>query len=184
MGAGGPADRRADQSGRRRVREDRLGGTRAGPLRVDCGGAPRAGRRRARARARRAVRPADRPEPEHRAARLAEGLRPAARRLQPRAQLEPARRPGPRQGAAARPPRLHRRVAAAGRPRGGSRPARDHPGLPAAAGRARRRANPRRRRRHARRRGVRGAAPGQELSDCPGSGEWEAVAAEGSLVRA
>ena len=45
LGAGGPADRRADRIGRRRVRENGLGGIGAGPLLVDRGRAPRAGRR-------------------------------------------------------------------------------------------------------------------------------------------
>ena len=40
---------------------------------------------------------------------------PASRRLQPRARLEPARRPGARQGAAARTPRLRRSGNAADR---------------------------------------------------------------------
>ena len=57
----------------------------------------------------------DGPEPEHRAARLAEDLRPAARRLQPRARLEPAGRPGAGEGAAAGPSRLHRGDEAADR---------------------------------------------------------------------
>ena len=69
----------------RRVREDRVGGAGAGPLRVDGGPPPRARRGRPRTHPRRAVRPTDGPQPEHRAPRLGEGLRPAARRLQPRA---------------------------------------------------------------------------------------------------
>ena len=40
------------------------------------------------------VRPGDGQEPEHHAARLAEDLRPAARRPEPRARLEPVGRPG------------------------------------------------------------------------------------------
>ena len=55
--------------------------TPCGPLLVDGGAAPRARRRRPRACPRRTVRPGDGPQPEHRAARLAEDLRPAARRL-------------------------------------------------------------------------------------------------------
>ena len=43
---------------------------------------------------------------KHRAARLAEDLRPAARRLQPRERLEPAGRPGAGEDAATRPSRL------------------------------------------------------------------------------
>ena len=54
-------------------------------------------------------------QPQHRAARLAADLRPTSRRLQPRARLEPARRPGARQGAAARTPRLRRSGNAADR---------------------------------------------------------------------
>ena len=38
----------------------------------------------------RAVRPGDRPEPQHRAPRVAEDIRPAPRRLQRRTRLEPA----------------------------------------------------------------------------------------------
>ena len=184
VGADGPADRRADQRGPRRVREDSVGGARSGPLRVDGGPAPRAGRRRPRARPHGPVRPGDGQEPEHRAARLAEDLRPAARRLQPRARLEPARRPGAGEGAAARPPRLHRGGEPAGRPGARGRPARVDPGLPGAARRARPRAKPRRRRRHPRGRGLRGAAPGPGLRDRPRPGEREAVAAERSVVRA
>ena len=93
------------------------------------------------------VRPGDGQEPQHRAAGLGEDLRSAARRLQPRERMEPARRPGPRQGAAARTPRLDRRGEPAGRSGGRGRPARTDPGLPGAARRARRRARPRRRRR-------------------------------------
>ena len=48
-------------------------------------------------------------------ARLAEDTRPVARRLQPRARPERARRPGPRQGGRAPRPRLHRRGEPAGR---------------------------------------------------------------------
>ena len=136
------------------------------------------------ARPDRPVRPGDGQEPEHRAARLAEDLRPAARRLQPRPRLEPARRPGAGEDTATRPSRLHRGGDAAGRPGARGRPARVDPGLPGAARRARRRAEPRRRRLHSRRRGFRGAAPGQELRDRPRPGEREAVAAEGSVVRA
>ena len=184
VGAGGPADRRADQRGSRRVREDGVGGTRTGPLLVDGGLAPRARRRGPCAHPHGTVRPGDGQEPEHRAARLAEDLRPAARRLQPRARLEPAGRPGAGKDAATRPSRLHRGGEATGRPGGGGRPARGDPGLPGAARRARRRAQPRRCRRHSRRRGTRSAAPGQRLRDRARPGEREAVAAEGSAVRA
>ena len=44
----------------------------------------------AHVRPRRAVRPPDQPEPQHRAAGLAEDIRPAPRRLQRRTRLEPA----------------------------------------------------------------------------------------------
>jgi len=116
------------------------------PLLVDGGAAPRAGRRRSCARADRPLRPGDGQEPEHRAPRLAEDLRPAARRVQPRARLEPAGRPGAGEGAAARPSRLHRGGEPADRPGARSRPAGVNPGLPDTARRARRRAEPRRRR--------------------------------------
>ena len=69
---------------------DGLGGARARPLRLVGRGAPRAQRRRSRACPRRAMRPGDRPEPQHRAAGLAEDIRPAPRRLQRRGGLEPA----------------------------------------------------------------------------------------------
>ena len=101
-----------------------MGGTGAGPLRMDGGPAPRARGRRPRARPRRAVRPGDGPQPDHRAARLAERLRSAARRLQPRARLEPPGRPGAREGAAAGPPCLHRGIETAGRAGARGRPAR------------------------------------------------------------
>ena len=184
VGAGGPADRRADRGRARQVRADGLGRARAGPLRLVGGRAPRAGRRRPRAHLRRPLRPGDGQEPEHRAARLAADVRPAARRLQPRARLGPARRPGPRTGGPARPPRLHRRREAAGRAGGRGRPARVDPGLPRAARRARRRARPCRRRRRAEGSGTRRAAPRQGLRDRPRPEEREAVAAEGSVVRA
>ena len=148
VGAGRPTDRGTDRSRPRRVREDGVGGIRAGPLLVGGGPAPRARERRPRARPRRAVRPGDGPQPEHRAARLAEDLRPAARRLQPRARLEPPGRPGAGQGAAAGPPGLHRGGEVAGRPRARSRPARIDPRLPGAARRARRGPKPCRRRLH------------------------------------
>ena len=90
LGTGRHSDRRADRSRTRRVREDGVGGARAGPLRLVGRGAPRARRRRSRACPRRAMRPGDRPEPQHRAAGLAEDVRPAARRLQRRTRLEPA----------------------------------------------------------------------------------------------
>ena len=52
-------------------------GAPAGPLRVDGGRAPRARQRRARARIGRTLRPGDGPQPQHRAAGLAEDLRSA-----------------------------------------------------------------------------------------------------------
>ena len=182
MGAGGPADRRADRSRPRRVREDGVGGTGAGPLRVDGGPAPRARGWRPRAHPRRPVRPRDGPEPEHRAARVAADVRPAARCLQPRARLEPPGRSGAGQGAAAGPRGLHRGVEAAGRARTRSRSAHADPRLPGAARRARRGAEPRRS-------GLRaggcwpgGAPPRQGLRNRPRSGQRKAVAAEGRTV--
>ena len=79
---------------------------------------------------------------------------------------------------------LSRRGEAAGRPRGRGRPARVDPGLPGAARRARRRPQPRRRRRGADGSGPRRAAAGQGLRDRPRPGDREAVAVEGSVVRA
>ena len=138
VGAGGPTHRRTDRSRPRRVREDRVGGTGAGPLRVDGGSAPRAWRRRPRPRSGRAVRPTDRTQLEHRAPRMGEDLRSASRRLQPRARLEPTGRPGTGEGAAAGPRGLHRGVEAAGRTRTRGGPAHADPRLPRAARRARR----------------------------------------------
>ena len=103
------------------------------------------GRRGPCARPHRPLRPGDRPQPEHRAARLAEDLRPAARRLQPPARLESPGRPGARPGAPARPSRLPGGGEAPGRPRARNRSARVDPRLLAAARRARRGAEPRRR---------------------------------------
>ena len=122
-----------------------VGGAGTGPLRVDGGPAPRARGRRARTRAGRAVRPGDGPEPEHRAAGLAADLRPVARRVQPRARLEPTGRPGAGQGATAGPSGLHRGIKTAGRARTRSRPPHPDPRLPGEARRARRGAEPRRR---------------------------------------
>ncbi len=182
MGAGGPADRRADRSRPRRVREDRLGGTRAGPLRVDGRPAPRARGRSPRAHPRRAVRPPDRAEPQHRAARLAQDLCPASRRLQPRAWLEPPGRPGASQGAAAGPCGLHRGVEAAGRTRTRGGPPHADPRLPGAARRTRRGQGPRRRGLRAGGRWAGGAAPGTGLHHRPRSRQREAVAAEGRTL--
>ena len=182
MGAGGPAHRRADRGRPRRVREDGVGGTGAGPLRLDGGPAPRARNRGPCPRPHRTVRPGDGPQPEHRAARLAEDLRPAARRLQPPARLEPPRRPGARPGTPARPPRLHRGSEAAGRPRARIRPPRVDPPLPRTACRTRCGAEPRRRGRLPGGGRLRGAPPGQGLPDRPRSGQRDAVAAERSAV--
>ena len=182
VGAGRPADRGTNRSGPRRVREDGVGGAEAGPLRVDGRPAPRAWRRRPHACPRRAVRPGDGPQPEHRATRLAEDVRPVARRLQPRARLEPPGRPGAVQGAAAGPPGLHRGIEAAGRARARSRPAQTDPRLPGAARRARRGAEPRRRGLRPGGSRPRSAPPRQGLSDRPRSGQRKAVAAEGRAV--
>ena len=182
MSAGRPADRRADRSRPRRVREDGVGGTGAGPLRVDGGPAPRAGGRRPRAHPRRTVRPGDGPQPEHRAARLAKDLRPAARRLQSRTRLEPPGRPRASQGAAAGPLGLHRGIQAEGRARTRSRPSQTDPRLPGAARRARRGAEPRRRGLRPGGGRPRSAAPGQGLPDRPRSGQRKAMAAEGRAV--
>ena len=182
MGAGGPAHRRTDRSRPRRVREDGVGGTGAGPLLVDGGAAPRARRRRPRPRSGRAVRPTDGPQPQHRPARLAADVRSASRRLQPRAQLEPPGRPGAGASAAAGPRGLHRGVEAAGRTRtrGGSAHADSR--LPSAARRARRGQGPRRRGFRAGRRGPRRDPPGEGLHHSPRSRQREAVAAERRTV--
>ncbi len=182
MGAGGPADRRADRSRPRRVREDGVGGAGAGPLRVGGGPAPRTRGRRPRAHPRRAVRPTDGPQPQHRAPRVAQDLRSATRRLQSRARLEPSRRPGTRQGAAAGPRGLHRGVEAAGRARTRSGSAHTDPRLPGAARRARRGQGPRRRGLRAGGRWAGGAPPGKGLRHRPRSGQRQAVAAEGRTV--
>jgi len=182
VGARRPPHRRADRSRPRRVREDGVGGTGAGPLLMDGGPAPRARRRSPRAHPRRAVRPPDGPQPEHRTARLAADVRPAARRLQPRARLEPSRRPGAGQGAAAGPRGLHRGVEAAGRAGTRSRPAHADPRLPGAARRARRGQESRRCGLRARGRWLGGAPPRQGLHHRPRSGQRKAVAAEGRTV--
>ena len=81
-------------------------------------------------------------EPQHRAAGLAEDIRPAARRRQRRTRLEPTGRPGAGAGAATRAPRLRRGGAAAGRAPDRARPPRPDPRLPASACRARHGAEP------------------------------------------
>ena len=183
MGAGGPAHRRTDRSRSRRVREDGLGGAGAGPLRVDGGPAPRERWRRPRAHPRRAVRPRDGPQPQHRSSGLAQDVRSAPRRLQPRARLEPSGRSGTGQGAAARPPRLRRGGAAAGRAPARSLPPRPDPGLSAPARRARHGAESPRRRRRATGGGPRSAAPGQGLPHRAGPRQRGPVAAERRDVR-
>ena len=145
VGAGRPADRRADRSGPRRVRKTAWAGLEpdryawTAVLHRERGGGVHVHILAARCdlETGRSLNIAP--------ARLAEDLRPAARRLQPPARLEPPGRPGARQGAAAGPSRLPGGVEAAGRPRARSRPARVDPRLPAAARRARRGAEPRRR---------------------------------------
>ncbi len=182
VGAGGPTHRRTDRSRPRRVREDRVGGTGAGSLLVDGGPAPRARRRRPRPHSGRAVRPTDWPQPEHRAPRLGEDLRPASRRLQPRAWLEPTGRSGAGQGAAAGPRGLHRGVEAQGRTRTRGGSAHADPRLPRAARRARRGQGPGRRGRRAGGRWPRRDPPRQGLHHRPRSGQREAVAAERRTV--
>ena len=182
MGTRGPTDRRADRSGPRRVREDGVGGAGAGPLHVDGGPPPRARGRRSRAHSRRAMRPPDGPEPEHRSPRLGADLRPAARRLQPRARLEPPGRSGARQGAAAGPHGLHRGIEAAGRARTRGGPAHADSRLPRAASRARRGQGPRRRGLRVGGCGPRRDPPRQGLHHRPRSRQREAVAAEGRTV--
>ena len=167
VGAGGPSDRRADRGRPRRVREDSLGGAGPGPLRLDGGPAPRARRRGPRACPRRTLRPGDGPQPEHRAARLGEDLRHAARRLQPPARLGSPRRPGAGQGAATGPSRLRGGGTAPGRSRSGTRPGRVDPRLPPAACPKRVGAEPRRRGQRAGGSRPRGAPPGQGLPDRP-----------------
>ena len=194
VGSRRPADRRADRRRPRRVRKDGVGGTGAGPLRLDGGPAPGARRWGPHARPHRPLRPGlgqvaacgppdeQRQSSEHRTPRLAEDLRPAARRLQPPARLEPPGRPGACPGAPARPSRLPGGGEAAGRPRARSRPTRVDPRLPAAACRARRGAEPRRRGRRPGGGRLRGAPPGQGLRDRPRSGQRDAVATERSAL--
>ena len=182
MGTGGPTHRRADRSGPGRLREDGLGGTGARPIRLGRRATPRARRRRSRPRPRRTVRLGDRPKPQHRAPRLAEDVRPAPRRLQPRARLEPSRRSGAGQGAAARPPCLHRGGAAANRTRPGVRAPRPDPGLPPPARRARHGSEPGRCCRRPERGGAGGAAPRQALPHGAGPRDREPMAAERRTV--
>ncbi len=182
VGTGGPAHRRTDRSRPRRVREDGVGGTGARPLLVDGGPAPRDRRRRPRAHPRSAVRPPDGPQLEHRAPRLGEDLRPASRRLQPRARLEPPGRPGAREGAPTGPRGLHRGVETAGRARTRSGSAHSDPRLPRAARRARRGQGPSRSGLRAGGRWPRRDPPREGLHHRPRSRQREAVAAEGRTV--
>ena len=183
MGAGGRTDRRTGRRGSGRLRGDGLGGTGFRPIRMDGRAAPRARRRRSRPCPRGAVRPGDRTEPQHRPSGLGEDVRPAPGRLQRRTRLGSSRRPGAGQGAATRPPRLHRGGEAAGRSPARILPPRPDPGLPAPARGARHGAEPRRCRRRPAGRAAGGAAPGQGLSDRPRSGQRTAVAAERRAVR-
>ena len=182
VGSGGPAYRRTDRSRPRRVREDRVGGTGARPLLVDGSPAPRARRRRPRPHFGRAVRPTDGPQLEHRAPRLGKDLRPASRRVQPRARLESTGRPGAGQGAATGPRRLHRGVKAAGRARTRGGSAHADPRLPRAARRARRGQGSSRGGLRAGGRWPRRDPPRQGLHHRPRSGQREAVAAERRTV--
>ena len=181
MVPGGRADGGGDLANAGRVREDGLGRTGPGPLRLVGGAAPGEQWRGARARAGGALRAGDRAEPEHRAAGVAEDVRRAAGRAEPRARLEPAGRPGAGPGAAAGALQgLHRRGAAAGRPRGRAGRAAADRGVPRAARRGGGGAQPRRRRGGAGGGGPRGAAAGTGLRHGAGSGERAAVAAERS----
>ena len=182
MGAGGRAHRRAHRGGSARLRGDGLGRAGARPLRLGRRAAPRARRRCSRPCAGRSVRPGERPEPQHRASRMAKDVRSAPRRLQPRTRLEPAGRPGTSQGGAARPPRLRRGGAAQDRPRPGVRAPRPDPGLPAPARRARNGAESPRSRRRPAGGGPRTAAPGQGLPHGAGPRERGPVAAERRAV--
>ena len=151
-------------------------------MRLGGRAAPRARRWRSRPRPRRTVRPGDRPKPQHRPSGLAEDLRSAPRRLQPRARLESARRPGAGQGAATRTPSLRRGGAAQGRSPARSVPARPDPGLPAPARRARHGAEPGRCRLRVAGSGLGSAAPGQGLPHRAGPRERGPVAAERRTV--
>jgi len=160
-----------------------LGGARARPLRMGGGDAPRARRRRACACLDRAMRSEDRPEPQHRPSGVAEDVRSVARRLQPRTRLEPAGRSGAGQGGAARPPRLRRGGAAAGRAAARSLPPRSDPGLPASARRARNGTGSPRGRRRPAGGGSRSAAPRPGPHHGAGPGERGSVAPESTTVR-
>ena len=181
MGAGGRADRQADRADAGRVREACLGRAGSGPLRLVGGAASRERRRDTRARAGSAVRAGDGPQPEHRAAGVAEDLRPAAGRAEPRARLAPAGRPGAGPGAAAGALQgVHRRGAGAGRAGGRAGRAAADRGVPRAARRGGRGAQPRRRGGRAGGGGAGGAAAGAGLRHGAGSGERAEMAAERS----
>ena len=160
-----------------------MGRAGARPLRMDGGAPPGGGRRRARPCPRGAVRPGDRAEPQHRPSGLAEDVRSAPGRLQPRARLEPSGRPGAGQGGAARPPRLHRGGAAAGRASARILPPRPDPGLSAPTRRARNGAESPRGRRRTAGGWPRSAAPRQGLHHGAGPRQRGPVAAERRTVR-
>ena len=183
MGTGGPTDRQADRGGCGRLREDGLGGAGFRPLRMDGRAAPGARGRRSRPRSGGTVRPGDRTEPQHRASRLGEDVRPATGRLQPRARLGSPGRSGAGQGGATRSPCLHRGDSTTGGPPPRILPARPDPGLPAPACRARDRAESPRGRRRAARGRSRSAAPRHGLHHRAGPEDRGPVAAERRTVR-
>ena len=183
MGAGGRTDRRTDRRGSGRLRGDGLVGTGVRPLRMGGRAAPRARRRRSRPRPRGALRSRDRPEPQHRPSGLGEDVRPAPGRRQHRTRLEPTGRSGAGQSGAARPPRLRRGGAAAGRPPARNLPPGPDPGLPAPARRARNGAESPRNRRRPAGGGPRSAAPRQGLPHRAGPRDRRPVAAERRTVR-
>ena len=181
MGAGRPADGRANRTGLGRVRAAGLGRARARPLCLDGGIAPRGGRRGARARAGGAVRPRDGQEPEHRAAGVAEDLRPAAGLAERRARVEPAGRSGAGAGSAAGPvPLLRGQGGGAGRAGGGAGPAPAAHRVPAAGHRGGRDRGPGRGGRGTQGTWPRDPAAGPGLRHGAGSGERAEVAAERS----
>ena len=180
MGTGGRPERQADQPRAGRVRENRLGRARAGPLRLGSGPAPQRGPGRARAYPRGSLRARDRQEPEYRAARMGEDVRGAAGLAKPRERLEPSGRSGEGAGPAARLQGLHRR-----RPAPGG--AGDRAGSPEATHRLRapgHRSRGHRGSGHNGSRpttgGPRGPSPGQELSHSSGPRQRRPVAAERS----
>ncbi len=104
-----------------------LGSTGAGPLRAKCDPGPRGKRRRSRAHPGRAVCPRDRPEPEHCAARLAGGVRPAAQRVQPRPRLEPPGRLAHIDASKLRDGSEHEGDPRSARPNSGGNPSKSNP---------------------------------------------------------